>query len=281
MDKRPLGKTGVELSIVGFGGVLVMEETPATAKRLVRLAIERGVNYFDVAPTYGNAEERLGPALEPYRSSVFLACKTEKRTAADATKALHESLAKVRTDWFDLYQLHAVTTTEDVEQITASGGALETLVKARDAGLVRFLGFSAHSEEAALALMERFTFDTVLFPFNWVAWFQKDFGPRVVEKAQEHGMGVLALKSLSKRRVEEGEERSWPKCWYHPVDTAEDAALALRFTLSRPITAAVAPGHEKLFRWACDAADRFQPLSTVEEGELALRSVGLEPPLPH
>lgn len=280
MEKRPLGKTGVELSIVGFGGVLVMDETPATARRLVRMAIERGINYFDVAPSYGNAEERLGPALEPHRSQVFLACKSQKRSAAEATAELHESLARMRTDRFDLYQLHAVTTREDVQQILAPRGALEAFVKAREQGLVRFLGFSAHSEEAALALMEAFAFDTVLFPFNWVAWFQKDFGPQVLKKAQEQGMGILALKSLSKRMVDAGEERSWPKCWYHPVDTAELAALALRFTLSRPVTAAVAPGHEKLFRWACDAADRFQPLSAVEEAELACRSVGLVPPLP-
>lgn len=280
MDRRALGSTGVELSMVGFGGVLVMEETPEETGRLVDLAIERGVNYFDVAPTYGNAEERLGPALEPYRSSVFLACKTEKRTAQEASVALRESLARLRTDWFDLYQLHAVTTPEDVQRITAPGGALEALVQAREEGLVRLLGFSAHSEDAALALMDSFGFDTVLFPFNWVAWNQKGFGPRVLAKAQELGMGVLALKSLSKRRVEEGEERSWPKCWYHPVETAADAALALRFTLSRPIAAAVAPGHEQLFLWACDAADHFEALSAAEEAELARRSDGLAPPLP-
>jgi len=280
MNKRALGKTGVELSMVGFGGVLVMEEAPEEAGRLVDLAIGRGINYFDVAPSYGNAEERLGPALEPYRSSVFLACKTQKRTAKEATVELHESLGRLRTDWFDLYQLHAVTTPEDVQQILAPGGALEALEQAREMGLVRLLGFSAHSEEAALALMESFAFDTILFPFNWVSWNQKDLGPRVLAKAQELGMGILALKSLSKRRVEEGEERSWPKCWYHPVDTAEDAALALRFTLSRPVTAAVAPGHEQLFLWACDGADHFRPLSDAEEAELARRSDGLVPPLP-
>jgi predicted aldo/keto reductase-like oxidoreductase len=280
MEKRTLGQTGESLSIVGFGGILVMDEEPASASRLVAQAVERGINYFDVAPTYGNAEERLGPALEPYRKSVFLACKTEKRTAEEAREALHESLARLRTDYFDLYQLHAVTTMEQVEQIMGPGGALETFVKAREEGLVRYLGFSAHSEEAATALLDRFEFDSILFPFNWVCWHQGNFGPRALEKAQEAGAGILALKSLAKRKWKEGEEKTWSKCWYAPVDTFEAVSLALRFTLSKPVTAAVSPGHPELAWWACDAADQFTPLSKEEAAELARRSEGLDPIFP-
>ena len=88
MEERTLGQTGEQLSIVGFGGILVMDEEPASASRLVAQAVDRGINYFDVAPTYGNAEERLGPALEPYRRSAFLACKTDKRTAKEAQEEL-------------------------------------------------------------------------------------------------------------------------------------------------------------------------------------------------
>ncbi|UCC64357.1 MAG: aldo/keto reductase [Anaerolineae bacterium] len=281
MEKRRLGKTGESLSMVGFGGILVMNEEPASASRIVAQAVDRGINYFDVAPSYGNAEERLGPALEPYRQSVFLACKTDKRTAEEAAEELHGSLEQLRTDYFDLYQLHAVTTMEDVEQILGPGGALETFVKAREQGLVRFLGFSAHSEEAALALLDRFAFDSILFPFNWVCWHQGKFGPRVLEKAQEKGVGILALKALAKRKWKEDEERTWAKCWYSPVDTFEEVSLALRFTLSKPITAAVSPGHVELFEWACDTVDRFTPLTEKEEGLLAERSQGLDPIFPH
>jgi len=280
MEKRKLGKTGESLSIVGFGGIVVRDEEPASASRLVSQAIERGVNYFDVAPTYGNAEECLGPALEPYRKSVFLACKTEKRAAAEAAEELQQSLQRLRTDYFDLYQLHAVTTMEEVEQIMGPGGALEAFLEAREQGLVRYLGFSAHAEEAALALMDRFEFDTILFPFNWVCWHQGKFGPRVLEKAHEKGMGILALKSLAKRQWEEGEERAWPKCWYAPVETFEETSLALRFTLSKPITAAVSPSHAELLWWACDAADQFTPLSEEEAAEVARRSEGLVPIFP-
>jgi len=276
MEKRPFAKTGESLSVVGFGGILVMGEEPAEASRLVAQAVDRGVNYFDVAPTYGNAEERLGPALQPYRQSVFLACKTEERTAQGATKALHESLKKLRTDYFDLYQLHAVTTMADVEQITAPGGALEAFIRAREDGLVRYLGFSAHSEEAALALMDRFDFDSILFPFNWACWYKGKFGPSVLERAQNKGVACLALKTLAKRKWREGEDHRWSKTWYAPVDTFEEASLALRFTLSRPITAAVSPGHEELFLWACDAADQLTPLTDKEEALLAERSRNLD-----
>jgi aryl-alcohol dehydrogenase-like predicted oxidoreductase len=277
MEKRRLGKTGESLSMVGFGGVVVMNEEPSFARRVVAQAIERGINYFDVAPTYGNAEERLGPALEPYRKNVFLACKTEKRTAEEALESLHRSLDLLRTDHFDLYQLHAVTT---MEEVFGPGGALEAFVEARQRGLVRYLGFSAHSEEAALALMDRFEFDTILFPFNWVCWHQGNFGPGVLDRAQEKGLGILALKALAKRRWKEDEERQWPKCWYAPVDTREEAALALRFTLSKPVTAAVSPSHAELMWWACDAAEEFKPLSDKEAAQLAKRSEGLDPIFP-
>jgi predicted aldo/keto reductase-like oxidoreductase len=281
MEKRTLGKTGAMLSVVGFGGIAVMDEEPTMASRLVAQAVEeRGINYFDVAPTYGNAEERLGPALEPYRKSVFLACKTEKRSAEEASAALHESLRRLRTDHFDLYQLHAVTTMEEVEQITGPGGALETFVKAREQGLVRHLGFSAHSEEAALALFDRFEFDSILFPINWVCWHQGHFGPRVLEAAQKKGIGILVLKALAKRKWKEGEEHRWAKTWYSPVDTFEEARFALRFALSKPTTAAVSPGHAELLWWACDVADQFTPLSEEEAAEVARQSEGLDPIFP-
>jgi aryl-alcohol dehydrogenase-like predicted oxidoreductase len=276
MEKRRLGKTGEALSMIGFGGIIVMNAMAEEAASNVAEAINRGVNYFDVAPTYGNAEEMLGPALEPYRDDVFLACKTGKRDAAGAEAELHASLKKLRTDHVDLYQLHAMTTMEDVEKVLGPGGAMETFVKAREQGKVRFLGFSAHSVEAALALIERFDFDTILFPFNWACWLKSGFGPDVMARAHEKDMGILALKTLAKRAWGEDEEHDWSKTWYKPVESYEEAKLAVRFTLSKPVTAGVSPGHIELFRWACDAADAFRPLTDEEEAKLRAWSAGLE-----
>jgi len=274
MQKRTLGRTGQQLSIVGFGGIVVMKETPAAAARYVGRAIDRGINYFDVAPTYGDAEERLGPALAPYRPSVFLACKTACRDRDGAAAELRRSLRRLQTDHIDLYQCHGVTKRDEVDQILGPGGALEAVVAARDQGLVRYIGFSAHSEEAALALLDGFAFDSILFPLNFVCWHRGGFGPRVVAGAREQGVGILALKALAMRAYNEGEARVWPKCWYVPVDSPELADVGLRFTLSLPVTAAVCPGHADLLWWACDAADRFSPLPPSEAEKHALRIEG-------
>jgi len=282
MRKRPYGNTGIELSVVGFGGILVTNETTSEAARLVSQAIDAGINYFDVAPTYGNAEEMLGPALAPYRKDVFLACKVEERMAEDAEKLLERSLKLLKTDHFDLYQLHAVTTDEDVERILGPGGALETLVSARNRGIVRHLGFSAHTEKAAFALMDAFDFDSILFPVNWVTWNTGHFGSRVVETAVERGLSVLALKTLAKRpwKGKEEQEAVAPKAWYHPVDTYEEARLAVRFTLSKPVTAAVTPGHEKYLKWFIQAESEFEPITEEEERLIAERASDLVPIFP-
>ena len=268
LEKRSLGKTGEKLSILGFGGTVVMNATAQEASQRVGQAIERGVNYFDIAPTYGDAEEMLGPALEPYRKNVFLACKTGKRQGNEALEELESSLRKLRTDHFDLYQLHAVTKKSDVKTILGPGGALEAFLKARKAGKVRFLGFSAHSVKAAQALIQGFDFDTILFPVNFRTWHAGSFGPQVLEQAQRKGMGILALKAMANRRWPEGSERVWSKCWYEPVVTPEEASLGLRFTLSHPVTAAIPPGEEKLFSMALDLARNFTPLTTQEAGRM-------------
>lgn len=264
IEKRALGKTGEKLSIIGFGGIVVDGATARESAERVKLAIKAGINYFDVAPSYGNAEEMLGPALQPYRKDVFLACKTAERKKEGAQKELEQSLKYLKTDYFDLYQLHAVTKMEDVETIFGPGGAMETFLKARDEGKVRYLGFSAHSVEAAMALMERFDFDTILFPFNFATWYAGNFGPQVMEKAKEKEMGILALKAMAWRRWEEGEERTNEKTWYKPLPDREEANMGLRFTLSHPVTAAIPPGHEDLFAMGLELAKDFKPMDPEE-----------------
>ena len=130
MDKREYGNKGDMLSIIGFGGIVAKDTTAEEASQRVSFAIDQGINYFDVAPGYGTAEECLGPALEPYRKDVFLACKTGKRDKAGAAEELERSLKRLRTDHFDLYQLHAMRTWEDFDEATGPGGALETFVAA-------------------------------------------------------------------------------------------------------------------------------------------------------
>ncbi len=269
MEKRSLGNTGEKLSVIGFGGIVVKDASHDESAKLVKLAIDSGINYFDVAPSYGDAEVKLGPALEPYRKNVFLACKTGERKKEGARKELEQSLKNLRTDHFDLYQLHAVTTLEDVDTILGPGGALETFKEARNEGKIRFLGFSAHSVEAAMALMDGFDFDTILFPVNFTTWNAGNFGPQVLARATNKKMGILALKSMAKGPWPEGADRTrYSKCWYEPLTSVDDIRMGLRFTLSHPVTAAIPPGEAELWKIAVNiASETIQPL-TGEESEL-------------
>lgn len=280
IPKRALGKTGEKLSIIGFGGIVVMNAKQGVADKVVAEAFDRGVNYFDVAPSYGNAEEKLGPALEPYRQRVFLACKTGKRDKAGAAGELESSLKHMRTDHFDLYQLHAMTKMAEVEQVFGPDGAMETFLAARKAGKIRHIGFSAHSAETAIALMDRFEFDSILFPMNFVLFSQANFGPQVLEHARKKGMGILALKAMAKtvwpKEMKEG-NRPQPKCWYQPAPLSDQAALALRWTLSQPVTAALPPGDEKYFQYALQVAQKYEPIRPEEEKVLMASAQGVEP----
>ncbi|AWK51807.1 oxidoreductase [Clostridium beijerinckii] len=276
MKKRVLGKTGENLSVVGFGGIIVSAETQKDANNYVAEAIDSGVNYFDVAPTYGNAQDKLGPALVGKRNDIFLACKTENRTKDGARALLEESLKILKTDYFDLYQLHAVTTTEDVEKIFGVNGAFETFLKAKQEGLIKHIGFSAHSEEAAIALMDRFDFDSILFPVNWVNIINSDFGPKVIAKAKEKEMGILAIKAMAKTKLEEGVVNKYPKGWYEAIDDKELAKLAYRYTLSQPITAAIPPGDIEHFRWSVEAARDFKPVTEEEINLLKEKCKGMK-----
>jgi predicted aldo/keto reductase-like oxidoreductase len=230
-----------------------------------------------VAPSYGDAEEKLGPALEPHRKGVFLACKTQGRTRDVANAELESSLRRMRTDHFDLYQHHAVTKRADVETILGPGGAMEAFEAAKKAGKLRFIGFSAHSVEAALALMDGYAFDTLLFPLNYATWHAGGFGPQVLARAQEKGMGILCLKAMAKGPWPEGAEKRYPKCWYEPLEGLEEASLGLRFTLSHPVTAAIPPGDERLFRMALSLAARFEPLSAGEAETVKLKGLAATP----
>lgn len=278
LEKRSLGKTGEMLSIIGFGGIIVKDATPEDAASVVKLAIDAGVNHFDVAPSYGDAEIKLGPALEPYRKSVFLSCKTTKRTKDDARKELEQSLKNLRTSYFDLYQLHAVTSLDDVKTIFAPGGALETFREAQKEGKIKYIGFSAHSVEAAMALMDGFDFDSIMFPFNFATWNAGNFGPQVLELAKQKQMGIIALKAMAKGPWPQNADRSqYPKCWYEPLLGEDDIRMGLRFTLSHPVTNILTPGEAELFKIAINMRETLSKLSKKEVNDIKLKAANQTP----
>ncbi len=278
LPRREL-REGIHLSIIGFGGMIAVGMDQPDLNALAAASFEVGLNYFDVAPFYGDgeAEEKLGIALAPLRREIFLACKTLQRDAAGAAREIEHSLRRLRTDHLDLLQFHAVTTMRDVDQIFAPNGAVEAFVDARREGKARLLGFSAHSVEAALAMINRFEFDTVLFPVNFVSMTRGGFGPQVLDAARRRGTARIALKSMALTAWGKHEKRSWSKCWYKPVDDENLARLALRFSLSEDVTSAIPPGEERLFRLAVQAATHFAPLGEEERLHLLARARTLRP----
>lgn len=277
-----LGKTGLRVSRATFGGIIDMDETPEDAARYVAYAIEQGVNYFDVAPSYGNAEERLGPALKPFRRDVNLACKTGKRDAAGARAELLASLKRLETDHFDVYQLHSMTTEADVAEAFGPGGAMETFEWAKREGLVRNIGFSAHSEDIAVKLLDMYDFDSVLFPMNWALGINRGWGDRISERVKRSGAGLLAMKTLILRTWREGEERIYPKSWCRPIH--EDDALAIaamKYGIYKGAATLIPPGNIRHFRLMLKYIDRVatEPLSDDEWALLRERAaqVSAEP----
>ena len=261
-----LGKTGLNVMPIGFGGIVVMDSEPEQASRIVEDAIEFGINYFDVAPSYGNAEQMLGPALEPFRKDIFLACKTHLRDAKGARETLDKSLAHLKTDYFDVFQLHAITDVEeDVKASFAKGGAMETILDAKKAGIIKHVGFSAHSEAAALAAMNEYDFDTVMLPVSFALHYQKQFETRVIDEAKKRDYGIIALKTLSSNKRPEGQTPvKYKKCWYDPIDDPELAELAMCWTLSQGASLAISPGEEQLLRMMMKLYPKLHRLTEAE-----------------
>lgn len=171
LARRKLGRTGHENSVVALGTAAFWDVSQETADRAIQQALDAGVNHFDVAPAYGQAEQRIAPWMPKIRDRIFLGCKTTMRTRDEAKAELHRSLERLGVERLDLYQLHGVNNLEVLDQCTRPGGALEAFVEARNEGLIRFIGITGHTHRAPAAHLEglhRFDFDTVMFPLNFV-----------------------------------------------------------------------------------------------------------------
>ena len=270
MQKINLGNTGLEISRVVFGGIIVMNETAEDSARYVEYAINKGVNYFDVAPGYENAESMLGPALAPYRKDVYLACKSVERSSEKIKADLDRSLKLLQTDYFDVYQLHALATQEDLDLVFAKGGALEVLLKAKEEGIIRNLGFSAHDEDIAIQAMAYYDFKTALFPVNWALLLQKDFGRRLLSICKYKNMGILAMKSLIERNWRSEEEnKRYPKSWCKPIYDEEWAMAALKYALATGADTLVPPGNFENFKFVVERIDELLA-NPLNDQDLAL-----------
>ncbi|HLH54905.1 MAG TPA: aldo/keto reductase [Verrucomicrobiae bacterium] len=271
LPRRILGRTGASLSIVGFPGLSLTKCGQQEGTEALHRAFDRGVNYFDVAPNYGNgdAEIKMGVGLQGLdRSKYFLACKTHKRDQASAQMELDRSLYRLKTDHFDLYQLHHLVTPAEVKQALGPGGAMDAILKAKDQGKIKHIGFSAHTTKGALEAMRTFQFDSIMFPINFVEFYTRGFGKEVMALANEQGAGLISIKPISWGTwPKEGKKnREW---WYRSVEEPKQIDLAVRFALShKGVTAAIPTSFIDLFEKTVEAAASFRPLDDQGAEEL-------------
>ncbi len=197
IPKRTLGKTGIEVTIMGLGGEGVLRTFgyEQQAYQLINRAIDLGINYFESARAYSGSESYYGLALNERRKDIFLTSKSHARDKKGALAHLNETLTNMKTDHLDLWQVHDVRTHEDVEEIFGPRGALEAFREARDKGLVRFIGVTGHHDPLITKrCIEMFDFDTVLIPVNPAEPFYKSYLDTVIPAASQKGMGIIAMK---------------------------------------------------------------------------------------
>lgn len=194
MEYRDLGQTGLKVSAMGFGGIPIQRVNQEEANEIVRVAIEKGINFFDTARGYTDSEAKLGRALKGQRDKVILATKSMARTKDKMAKDIEISLKNMQTDYIDLYQLHNVKTEKDVELAFGPDGALEALVEAKEAGKVKFIGITGHKAEVLVEVIDKYDFATIQFPAN----FLEDTGEKqLFPKARAKGMGIIVMKPLA------------------------------------------------------------------------------------
>ena len=272
LPRRVLGRTGEKVSIVGFPGLALAHYEQGRCNEGIIDAFGKGVNYYDVAPAYGRngeCEIKMGIGLQYLdRDKIFLACKTKMRDKDGALKELDRSLKRLKTDHFDLYQLHHIRTPEEVNKALGPGGAMETILKAKEQGKIRFIGFSAHTTKGALEAMNGFSFDTVMFPINFVEMFKRGFGKAVLDLAAEQEAAVLAIKPMSKGPWPQGAERT-RKWWYPATETQDETNAAMRYTLSqKQVVAGMPPSFLDLLDLAIEAGKTYQPITDAETQKL-------------
>ena len=281
MERRRLGKTGHMSSIVTFGCAALIGVSQKNANRVVRFVLEHGVNHFDVASSYGEAELRLKPILKEYRDEIFLACKTLKRRREEVAEELRRSLERLGVDYIDLYQFHALDKPEDIEVAFGPGGALEAMLEARDEGLIGHIGITSHRPPAIIEALSRFDFETILFPLNFVLKRHRcpenDY-EQVLRLAKERDVGTIAMKAFAKQPWLTEKRRY--KTWYEPFDTQREIDLCLWFALSEGVTTVTTPADTRLIPMVIDAAERYRELSRDEIEELLRSADNLKPLFP-
>ncbi|MEM1553884.1 MAG: aldo/keto reductase [Thermoproteota archaeon] len=285
MEYRRLGRTGFKISILAIGGCGPgIAPNPEEGFRAFENALEKGINIVDVAPSYGEAEIRLGPLISRNRNRLVITEKTLERTREGAWRELRQTLSRLKVEHLDIYQFHAVSTLEELERIFSEDGALKAFLEAREQGLIRYIGITAHSDmRIVVKALERFDFDTVLIPVNVGSIIhpapENDFKP-ILKIANERNIGVIAIKAIARGRW--SVDRKY-QTWYEPLEEQEDIDKAVWFTLSQDQVSTYSMACDiRLWPKIMNAGERFRKLSLEEQERVVnyFREKGVKPLFP-
>jgi predicted aldo/keto reductase-like oxidoreductase len=278
VQQRRLGRLGHQSSVLIYGAAALGEADQDTADASIRLALDAGINHFDVAASYGDAELRLGPWMPEIRDRIFLATKTGLRDRDEAWAQINRSLERLQTDHVDLIQVHAVGDLPELDLVTRPGGSLEAVVRAREEGLASAVGITGHGHDAPATHLEalaRFPFDTVLSPINWVLAQDPAYlaaYEALVAEVQDQDAGLMIIKSAARRNWPEPVEHTYTT-WYEPFDDQDRITAAVAWVLSHPeVTGVATPGDVRLLPLVVEAERHLDELTRDEAGTVLARA---------
>lgn len=275
------GRTGHESTRTLFGAAALARVTQEEADRTMETLIQYGVNHIDTAASYGDSELRLGPWMERSRGDFFLATKTGERSYQAAYDQIRRSLERLRVDHVDLIQLHNLVEPDEWEQALSPGGALEAAIRAREEGLVRFIGVTGHGTAIArmhIRSLERFDFDSVLLPYNYPMMqnpqYTSDF-EELFAICQARNVAVQTIKSITQSPW--GDQPHTAATWYKPLEDQADVDLAVSWVLGRPGVFLNTAGDIHRLPSVLDAASRFQARPSDQQMQELVGKRDMEP----
>ncbi len=277
----PFGRTGHESSRVVFGAAALGDVAKSDADRALDLLLEHGVNHIDVAASYGDAELRIASWLQRYPDTFFLATKTGERTYGAAREEIRRSLDRLGVDRVDLLQLHNLVDVIEWDTALSAGGALEAAIEAREEGLVRFIGVTGHGLSVPAMhrrSLDRFAFDSVLLPYNYVQVQDPRYAETfeaVAAVCAERGVALQTIKSLARRRWDGREATA--ATWYDPLREQADIDPAVHWVLGRPEAFLLTTGDVEILPRLLDAAERFEARPPDEQMQAMVARAGAEP----
>lgn len=284
LERRRLGRTEHQSSVVIYGAASLSNVSQDEADRSIQYALDVGINHFDTAASYGDSELRMAPWMKSIRSDIFLATKTEKRNRDESMRQIEQSLSRLQVDRVDLLQLHAVTTFEELDEVTGPGGALEAVIAAKEQGMAKHIGITGHGHLAPavhLEALRRFPFETVLTPLNFILYNNADYREsfrKLEEEIVRQDAGLMVIKAVAKRPWPDGSAHNYAT-WYEPFDDPQSIAKSVSFVLSnRTLTGLASAGDVNLLPRIVDAAKRYSVMTDQEQEELMADAVGFASP---